>query len=164
MEPAIVSLLTLAGVIVGAALNNHFAEKSRRKERQYLAQENLLNALNDFYLDLTHVHYCVKHFREISDYGDEKRTFNCLVSAEGKITRSGRDMFKAYSVLRRYTKSSTFSMDELNNERIKFEEFLSKTYDNHSKLKDEKLNKELDDQITKINEAIVRFREKLQYT
>jgi hypothetical protein len=160
IEIIAIGMITLAGVVVGAVLNNWFSEKGWRKERQDLAQEGLLNALNDFYLDLTNVHYCVLHSREISDYGEEIRTYKRLVGAEGKLTKSGRDLFKAYSILRRYTKSPIFSWDELDNERRKLEKLMGEACEHFTKLKNEKLNKELDSQIKKIYEVIGRVSSK----
>lgn len=159
METIVVGLLTLLGVVVGAALNNWFSEKGRRKERQDLAQESLINALNDFFLDLTRVHYCILHFKEVSTVEEEMVTFKMLADDENRLTKSGRDLFKAYFILGQYTKSPVLgSLDELNKERRKFEDLMSETYEDYAKLKDDSLNKKLDNQIKKLYEVITRVR------
>jgi hypothetical protein len=160
IEIIAVGMITLTGVVVGAALNNWFSEKGWRKERQDLAKDSLLNALNDFYLDLTQVHRRILSFKEVSTIVEGGVKIKLLTDEENRLTKSGRDLFKAYSVLRRYTKSPIFSLDELDKERNKFEELISKTYENYDKLRviNGNLNKELDDQIKKIYEVIGRVR------
>jgi hypothetical protein len=49
METIIIAIFTLIGVIVGASLNYLFLERSRLKERKARVQEDMIDALNEFF-------------------------------------------------------------------------------------------------------------------
>jgi hypothetical protein len=157
----IVGIFTLAGVAVGAGLNYITGERSRRRERMDLTQEEMMDTLGKLDYTLGDISVDVEQLGKAPTAEKENYYFGDLIGNLPALHDTLGAFYTAQFKIKRYVKSkpiiTSFQkiMDELGLLLNKFDEFR----DEYSKSKSVQSCQELQSQIERtlkaINEASV---------
>jgi hypothetical protein len=161
----IVGIFTLAGVAIGGIVNYLSLEKSRRREREDLAQEEAMKVLNEFFSVLPGLQSCLIRSRKVSTKAEETALSNVQARAESRFFKAHSDLFNSYFKTRKYTKEGPILnlLKEFWKEVDLLDNLIQKTgnYLNYAEIKDEDLIKQLLDQINKIYQSHARLLDAL---
>lgn len=166
----IVGIFTLAGALggitIGASLNYLFLERSRRRERIDLLQEETMDSVNEFIASLLHFRMRIKIFGK-APKKEKMAMLGNLRKVNSEYVEAFKNLGKSYFKMNRYVKKGTIHehFSDVNEKVGKLGklciEFIESQY---TWLKDGQLSKQLDNldkQFQKVLDACEQVRDNL---
>lgn len=152
---------TLAGVAIGAGLDYAILERSRRREREDLVQEETIDVLTEFFYSLIHINICL--LRSKVSKAEKIAFAEAYTAADSKYTKAYGDLFKSYFKMKKYTKRGPIleSFSEFWEEVRTLDDLLGRIDVIYVEIKGDKLIKQSVDQIEKIKDRYQKLLDAL---